>query len=226
MLIIKAVGNTKAFWAEILPWFHGAHRLYQGKAQLVTVISSRCTFRLNQREKHHILQREFSTGSFVGCICTLLELVATRSNTSACAGVEGKDNAVLSSRDNRSGRTDQPREERWTCIFLQWWWWCHDMVNKVFHLFSFSSLSSRSYAGFSARKLTFLLAEARGPISAETSLECSVLQTRGNKNLPGGGNTSLRATGFVSVPVTVIYYFRQLLNLYSTPEKWCWALNK
>lgn len=221
--MVKAVGNTKPFWAEILPQLHRAHRMSQEMAQLS---SSQGTFRLSQEEKHQILQREFSSGSFVGCICTLLELVATRSNKSVCAGVEGKDKAVLSSRDNHWGHTDHPREERWTCIFLQWWWWCHDMVNKVFHLFSFSSLSSRSYAGFSARKLTFLLAEARGPISAETSLECSVLQTQGNRNLSGGGNTSLRATGFVSVPVTVIYYFRQLLNLYSAPEKWCWALDK
>lgn len=188
-----------------------------------------------QEEKHHcwarILQREFNVGSFLGCICTLSESVATRSTLMPMLWSQGSlprgtDTAVLSSSAHDSGHTDHPGKERWTCIFLQWWWWCHDMINKVFHLFSFASLGSRSKSGFSARKLTFLLAEAWGPISVETSLECSVLQTRGNKNLSGGGNTSPRATGFVSVPVTVIYYFRQLLNLYSAPEKWCWALNK
>lgn len=109
MLMIRAVGNTKPFWAEILPQLHRAHGLSQGMAQLS---SSGSTLRLNQEEKHHILQREFSSGSFVGCICTLLELVATRSNKSVCAGVEGKNNAVLSSRDNHSGHRDHPREER------------------------------------------------------------------------------------------------------------------
>lgn len=55
-----------------------------------------------------------------------------------------KGTAAFSSSANDSGHTDHSGEERWTCIFLQWWWWCHDMVNKVFNLFSFSPLGSRS----------------------------------------------------------------------------------
>lgn len=42
-----------------------------------------------REEKHHcrtrILQREFSVGSFLGCICTLSKSVAMRSNGSVCA---------------------------------------------------------------------------------------------------------------------------------------------
>lgn len=77
-----------------------------------------------------------------------------------------------------------------------------------------------------ARKLTFLLAEAWVPISAETSLECSVLQTRGNRNLSRGGNTRPKSCRLFSVPVTIIYYFRQPQSLYRAPEKWGWTLNK
>lgn len=48
----------------------------------------------------------------------------------------------------------------------------------------------------------------------------------GTETSPEEETLTPRAAGFVSLPVTVIYYCTQLLNLYSAPENQGRALNK